>query len=102
MMEMAKIGYSFESKLWKYDLPKGGWFFLSLPQKLSREIREQNQDLEHELGRLQASAKIGNVQWDTAIWFDTKGNTYLLPLKADIRKKLNLVKNQTYMVELLI
>jgi hypothetical protein len=25
----------------------------------------------------------------TAIWFDTKVNTYLLPLKAEIRKKEN-------------
>ena len=28
-----------------------------------------------------------NTQWETAIWFDTKLDTYLLPLKAEIRKK---------------
>ena len=33
------------------------------------------------------TAKIGNTQWETAIWFDTKLDTYLLPLKAEIRKK---------------
>ena len=33
-------------------------------------------------GRLKATAKIGNSEWATAIWFDTKINTYLLPLKA--------------------
>ena len=41
-------------------------------------------------GRLKATAKIGNSQWETAIWFDTKRKTYLLPLKADIRKKENI------------
>ena len=28
-----------------------------------------------------------SFQWETAIWFDTKLDTYLLPLKAEIRKK---------------
>ena len=36
---------------------------------------------------MKAIAKIGNSQWETAIWFDTKHKTYLLPLKAEIRKK---------------
>lgn len=30
---------------------------------------------------------IGKTEWKTAIWFDSKMNTYLLPLKADTRKK---------------
>lgn len=33
------------------------------------------------------TAKTDNTQWETAIWFDTKLDTYLLPLKAEIRKK---------------
>jgi len=36
---------------------------------------------------LKMTAKTGNTQWETAIWFDTKLDTYLLPLKAEIRKK---------------
>ena len=35
-------------------------------------------------------AEIGNTKWDTAIWFDTKRKTYLLPIKAEIRKKEKL------------
>ena len=34
--------------------------------------------------------KIGNSEWETAIWFDTKHKTYLLPLKAKIRKNENI------------
>ncbi|MCD8260266.1 MAG: DUF1905 domain-containing protein [Bacteroides sp.] len=33
---------------------------------------------------------IGNGQWKTAIWFDTKHTTYIFPLKAEIRKKENI------------
>lgn len=40
---------------------------------------------------MQAKAKIGNSAWETAIWFDTKRRTYLLPIKAEIRKRENVV-----------
>ena len=36
---------------------------------------------------MKITAKIGGSQWATAIWFDTKLDTYLLPVKAEIRKK---------------
>ena len=39
---------------------------------------------------MRALAQIGELQWDTAIWFDTKMGTYLLPIKAEIRTKSNL------------
>ena len=52
---------------------------------MSKEIRENLGFLEEGWGRLKMTAKIGNTQWE--IWFDTKLDTYLLPLKAEIRKK---------------
>jgi len=38
-------------------------------------------------GRLKATARIGGTEWKTAIWFDTQWDSYLLPLKAEVRKK---------------
>ncbi|WP_338103394.1 DUF1905 domain-containing protein [Methanolapillus millepedarum] len=57
---------------------------------MANEIRENLKFLEEGWGRLKVTAKIGNSEWKTAIWFDTKQNTYLLPLKAEIRKKENI------------
>jgi len=85
-MNHIKIQYGFVSKPWKYDGP-GGWIFVSLPKKLSDEIRETFKKEEAAWGRLKASARIGATVWQTAIWFDRKASTYLLPLKAEIRKK---------------
>ena len=56
----------------------------------AREIRGLLKSEEEGWGRLKAKAQIGDSEWDTAIWFDTKMNTYLLPLKAGIRKKENI------------
>ena len=88
-MKSKGIKYAFTSEIWKYPAP-AGWHFASLPLKLAKEIRENLKWQEEGWGRLKAIAEIGNSEWETAIWFDTKMNTYLLPLKAEIRKKENL------------
>jgi len=85
----GKITYPFSAKIWRYAGP-AGWYFVSLPTDLSLEIRQHLGWQEEGWGRLKAAAKIGRSEWKTAIWFDTKLNTYVLPIKADIRKKEKL------------
>ena len=80
------VKYGFESCVWSYQGP-GSWFFVSLPAELALEIREKFKCEEEGWGRLKANAKVGNTICKTAIWFDTKKNTYILPLKAEIRNK---------------
>ena len=85
----GKIKYEFSAKIWQHSSP-GGWCFVSLPSKASTEIRKNLKWQEEGWGRLKATAKIGTSEWKTAIWFDTNHNTYLLPIKAEIRKKENV------------
>ncbi len=86
----GKIRYEFKAILWQHT-GAGGWHFISLPETTSTEIRTLLKSSEEGWGRLKATAKIGNAKWETAIWFDTKKNTYLLPIKATIRSKENLL-----------
>ena len=79
------IPFDFEAMLWKAG-GNSGWHFVSLPFALSREIRQLFIKEEEGWGRLPVMALIGDTSWDTAIWFDTKNNTYLLPIKGAIRK----------------
>ena len=79
------VKYEFEAKPWRYNGPNG-WYFISLPIDFSNEIRQNFKSEEEGWGRLKATAKIGITEWKTAIWFETKSNTYLLPLKAEVRK----------------
>lgn len=88
----GKIKYEFTAKVWHYA-GQSGWYFVSLPQEFAKEIRDNLKSEEEGWGRLKANAKIGNTEWKTAIWFDTKIMTYLLPLKAEIRKKENIKTN---------
>jgi len=84
------LPYPFHATPWHYT-GTGGWVFVSLPQDMAEEIRALvGRREEQGWGRLTATARIGNTQWKSAIWWDTKHQTYLLPLKADIRKKENI------------
>lgn len=83
---ISKIQYEFSATPWQHGA-SGGWHFISLPVEISKEIREHLKFQEEGWGRMKASVQIGKTSWETAIWFDTKQNTYLLPLKAAIRKK---------------
>lgn len=88
-MKSKRIQYEFSAKVWHYlaNAGMGGWYIVCLPQELANEIRENLKFLEEGWGRMKATAKIGNTEWETAIWFDTKHKTYLLPIKAEVRKK---------------
>ncbi|WP_206610034.1 DUF1905 domain-containing protein [Maribellus luteus] len=85
-MQIKGVKYTFKAEPWQYGAP-GGWFFVSFPAGLAKEIRSIFGREEEGWGRLKATAQIGNSEWKTAVWFDTKQNTYILPLKAEIRKK---------------
>ena len=83
---LITIQYEFEAIMWQHPSP-GGWSFVSLPQVMAEEIRSLLKSREEAWGRMRAKVKMGNSEWETALWYDTKQHTYLLPIKAQIRKK---------------
>ena len=95
-MENKGLQYAFSAKVYHYSTSADmvGWCIVSLPKEIAMEIRDNFKHLEQGWGRMKVTAKVGNSQWQTAIWFDTKHDTYFLPLKAAIRKKENIVLNQ--------
>ena len=90
---LHKIKYAFTAKIWQHQ-GQGGWYFVSLPLEFTKEIRENLKWQEEGWGRMKATASVNQLEWDTAIWFDKKHDTYLLPIKAEIRKKAKLELNQ--------
>lgn len=98
---LHRIQYDFTAKIWQYDGPNG-WYFVTVPATISEEIRTHLKWQEEGWGRLKASAKINELEWKTAIWFDSKQKTYLLPLKSEIRTKCNLLKEQLIAVSIFV
>lgn len=93
--------YRFKAPIWKYKGP-AGWTFVTVPKNISSKIRKKSGFDEEGWGRLKAVAQIGKTEWTTAIWFDTKVGSYLLPVKADVRKKEKITNDLIVSVSLKI
>jgi len=96
-----KNSYHFSAKPWQFS-GKGGWIFVSFPKEISIEIRLAFKEYEEGWGRLKCEARIGNTTWNTSIWFDAKQNTYLLPLKNQIRIKEKIILDKIIDVMIMI
>ena len=97
----GRIKYHFQAKIWQYKA-NGGWHFVSIPKHLSKEIRDHFKWQEEGWGRMKVKVELDMMRWDTSIWFDTKAQTYLLPVKADVRQKLGLSANDIVDMKILI
>ena len=101
---MEKMTYAFSARTYRYSSSEemSGWTFVSLPKELSIEIRDNYKCLEEGWGRMKVTAGLGSSEWQTAIWFDKKQDTYLLPLKAKIRKQENVVLGEDVKITIMI
>ncbi|QIE58050.1 DUF1905 domain-containing protein [Rasiella rasia] len=91
--------YEFSAKVWQHTTP-GGWYFVTLPQDMSKEIKLYFGKQEEGWGRMKVTALIDNYKWSSAIWFDSKSETYVLPVKAEVRKKFNIDANSEINIKL--
>jgi len=92
-LDNERIKYEFSAIVYHHSSSPEmtGWTMVSLPKELSTAIRASFKSMEEGWGRMKVTAEIGKSKWQTAIWFDTKQDTHLLPLKAAIRKKEKII-----------
>lgn len=77
--------YKLKSKVWPYP-GMAAWRFLTVPKKDSEAIKKRYGAQARGWGSLPVAVKIGKTEWNTSIFPDKKSGTYLLPLKAAVRR----------------
>ena len=78
--------YEFEAKVWLWP-GDAAWHFVSLPKDMSEHITKMFGDKKRGWGSLPVTVLIGATSWDTSIFPDKKIGSFILPLKALVRKK---------------
>ncbi len=58
-------------------------------------MRERFAEISRGWGSLRVEVRIGATTWKTSVFPDKKSGTYILPVKADVRKKENIKAGQT-------
>ena len=84
--------------IWKGEAA-GRWYFVTVPEEQSAEIKAHAFGSPRGFGSVRVKARIGNVQWQTSV-FPLNSGGYLLPVKAEIRRKAELGTGDEVTVEL--
>lgn len=81
--------YKIEATVWLYP-GDAAWHFVTIPKDISDDIKNLFGDRTRGWGSLPVEITLGTTTWKTSIFPDKKEGAFLLPLKAEVRKKENI------------
>jgi Domain of unknown function (DUF1905) len=85
--------FKFTALLWLYS-GKGAWHFVTLPKHAADEIKFFNRSAKGFMP-IAVTAHINDTIWKSSIFPDSKSGSYLLAIKAAVRKAENLKLGDT-------
>lgn len=98
-MRKLVLVYSMKKKfvctgvIWIYPSEAAQWHFLQIPFDVSTQIRTKAKGTS--FGVVKVEAKIGKTVWNTAVFYTTKSESYILPIKKMIRRKEGIQEGDT-------
>lgn len=93
--------FSFTGAVWVWEGP-ASWHFVSLPPEVADEIEWRFGARAAGFGSIRVGVCLGASRWETSIFPDRSRETYLLPLKKDVRRRNGVVEGSTVAVELTV
>ncbi len=77
----------FNGKIWFWKGP-APWYFVTVPAEQSRDLNVISGLVTYGWGMIPVQARIGNTEWKTSLF--PKDGSYIVPIKASVRKAENL------------
>ena len=74
-------------KVFLYPGESANWHFVPISKKIGQEIREAYGKSARGFGAVKVEVTIGETIWLTSMFPDKYSGSYILPLKAEVRKK---------------
>jgi hypothetical protein len=99
MVVWVSAQYTFSAPVWVYP-GAGGWHFVTLPEDIADDIRSLFHGAEHGWGSYPVSVTIGSAEWQTSIFPNKASSSFVLPLKAETRRKEHLSEGDVVSVRL--
>jgi len=85
--------------IWQGSDAAGRWYFITVPEEQSAEIKAHAFASPRGFGSVKVEARIGEVIWRTSV-FPLNSGGYLLPVKAEVRRKAGIGAGDEVTVEL--
>ncbi len=88
--------------LWRSSKPDvtAAWHFFTVDGQTSAEIRYATLGRSGGFGSVKVVARIGETLWRTSLFPSKEVGGYMLPIKADVRKREGLAAGDVITVEL--
>ena len=99
---------SFEAEVWLWSSPEssekgGSWHFVTMPEPQGLEIKNTfGKTHANRNGLVRVSAQIGKTQWKTSLLWHNPTRSYLVALKASVRKAESIQKGDVITVKFTI
>jgi Domain of unknown function (DUF1905) len=94
--------FEFKEKLWRWKgVAPAAWHFITLPEDVGAQIKFMTGKRKG-FGSVRVKAVIGGTGWKTSLFPDTKSGSYLLPVKAAVRKSESVAAGDVVAVTLMI
>ena len=90
--------FTFSAPLWLWQ-GKGAWHFVTLPEDIAHQVSFFSGE-KRGFGSVRVIASCGNSKWQTSLFPDKKSRSYLLPVKAEVRKAENLHADDMMEIEI--
>jgi Domain of unknown function (DUF1905) len=87
----------FDAKIWFWRGP-APWFFVTVPDKQCSELKAISGFVTYGWGMIPAKVRIGKTEWTTSLF--PKDGSYIVPIKASVRKAENLEEDDKVTVQL--
>ena len=91
------MNIKFNGKIWYWRGP-APWYFVTVPAEQSRDLKAILGLVTYGWGMIPVDVRIGKTGWKTSMF--PKDGSYIVPVKASIRKAENLEEGDTVTVQL--
>lgn len=88
---IERQAFAFTARVWTWQLPSrssvANWYFITVEGEAAAEIRYASLGLTAGFGSVRVRATIGKTTWRTSIFPHRESGGWMLPIKADVRKR---------------
>ncbi|QPQ56295.1 DUF1905 domain-containing protein [Allosphingosinicella flava] len=100
---MEVESFTVTGTLWLWQAAEaqgGGWHFLTVDGPVAAEIRYAALGRANRFGAIKVAATIGGTTWRTSLFPHKESGGFLLPVKADVRRREVVAAGSAVVAEL--
>lgn len=94
--------FKFTSEVWIYPSETAAWYFISVPKEISKVIKAKYGKIRRGWGSIPVLVSTGKTKWLTSIFPYKENESYILPLKNEVRKKEKILERDKIYLEIKI